>query len=287
MFERIVVAIKGEDAGRDALALTRELAPPHGEVTLVHVLVVPDKPAPDSAGSRLAAKHTHVLETLTVLATEFAPGARVSCVEAASVRRGLHGSARDARADLLVIGATREDELARELVGDDARRVLTDAPCAVAVAPVSYAARATTMRRIGVAYNGSPESTEALGVARSLAHERRAHLSAFEAVRAPLYVHDPWNADAEIEDRVEEARRQVVALGGLQAQAGCGDRVDELAHYGESVDLLVVGSHRYGPLDRLTERTTSQRLADTATTPIVVLPRTEKQVGRSAATPRR
>jgi len=287
MFEVIVVAIKGEDAGRDALALTRELAPPHGEVTLVHVLVVPDKPAPDSAASRQAAKRRYALERLTALAAEFAIDAQVSCVEAASVRRGLHGCASDRRADLLVVGASNEDVLARAFVGDDARRVLEDAPCAVAVAPVAYATRATAISKVGVAYDGSPESAEALAVAREFAAERHAELSAFEAVRAPLYVHDPWNAEAEIDDRVEEARRQVVALGGLQAQAGCGDRVDELALYGESVDLLVLGSHRYSPLDRLTERTTSQRLADSATRPIVVLPRTEKQVRRPAATPRR
>jgi hypothetical protein len=43
-------------------------------------------------------------------------------------------------------------------LGDEARAVLDDAPCSVAVTPHGYAARPHDLSKIGVAYDGSPES---------------------------------------------------------------------------------------------------------------------------------
>lgn len=270
MFEEVVVGVRDDDAGPDAIALAKEMASAHGELTLVHVHVVANKPAPDSVGD--AAKCRYALERLTALRAEFSLDAEVSCVEARSVRRGLHefASARDA--DLLVVGASHNDELARDFVGDDTREVLQEAPCAVAVAPAGYAARAAAMRRIGVAYDGSAESERALALGRRLAAERHAELSAFEAVSAPMYARDPWNVEGEIDEHVDEARQEIAALGGLEAEAACGDAVEELVQYGQAVDLLVLGSHRYRPIDRLLERSTSQQLADEASSPLLVLP---------------
>jgi len=48
MFEEVVVAVGEDDCGRDAVALGKELVSAHGRLTLVHVLVVASKPAPDS-----------------------------------------------------------------------------------------------------------------------------------------------------------------------------------------------------------------------------------------------
>ena len=48
MFEEVVVAVGGDDFGRDAVAIGKELGSAHGRLTLAHVLVVASKPAPDS-----------------------------------------------------------------------------------------------------------------------------------------------------------------------------------------------------------------------------------------------
>lgn len=240
VFENVVVGIRDEEAGRDAIALGRELASPRARLTLLHVHVVASKPAPDSGAAGDAAKRRHALERLTALAGELGITALVSCVEARSVRRGLHEFASSRHAGLLVVSTTRHDELERMFVGDDTRKVLEDPPCAVAVAPAGYASRASTIGKIGVAYDGSAESERALALARRLAAERHAKLSALEAVRTPLYVRDPWNVDGEIEEDVDEARQRVAALGGLEAGAECGDTVDELAVHAETVDLLVI-----------------------------------------------
>jgi nucleotide-binding universal stress UspA family protein len=280
MFEEVVVGVRDDDAGPDAIALAMEMASADRELTLVHVHVVANKPAPDSGSVGDAAKCRYALERLTALRAEFLVDAEVSCIEARSVRRGLHEFASARHADLLVVGASHNDELARDLAGDDTREVLQEAPCAVAVAPAGYAARAAAMRRIGVAYDGSAESERALALGRRLAAERHAELSVFEAVSAPMYVRDPWDVrGVEIDEQVEQARQKIAALGGLEAGAEFGAAVEELVQYGHAVDLLVLGSHRYRPIDRLLKRSTSQQLADGASSPLVVLPSSTRAGG--------
>ena len=79
-------------------------------------------------------------------------------------------------------------------------------------------------------------------------------LSSFEAVPVPVYARDPWNVKGEVEEHVEAARQRVAALGHLEPEAGVGDPVHELARYGQSVDLLVIGGHDYRPIDHLLEQ---------------------------------
>ena len=272
MFKEVVVAVGEDGSGRDAVALGKELGSAHGRLTLVHVLVVASKPAPDSGAVGDAARRRYACDRLAALAAEFSVGAQPACVEARSVRRGLHGFVSSRRAELLVVGTSPPDESSPVPLRDHTREVLEDAPCPVAVAPLGYAAHVPAVSTIGVAYDGSDESEQALVLARRLAAERHAELSAFEAVQPPLYIHDPWNVDCETEERLAQARRRIRAVTGLQAQAGSGDAADELARYSDSVDLLVVGAHKYRPLDHLLDRTTSQRLAGKASSPLLVLP---------------
>ena len=50
-----------------------------------------------------------------------------------------------------------------------------------------------------------------------------------------------------------------------------GDAAQALARYAASIDLLVVGSHEYRLRDRFSGGSTSQRLADSAAYPLLVL----------------
>jgi nucleotide-binding universal stress UspA family protein len=235
MFEQLVVGIRDDQAGRDAIALTMELAAGDGAVTLLHVQVISTRPGPDSGAVGAAAKYRYAIERLTALANECAIAARVSCVEAHSPQRGLHEFASRQHADLLVVGASDRDEVGRLLLGDDTREVLEDAPCAVAIAPAGYASRAASIRTIGVAYDRSVESERALELARTLAADHHAELSAFEALRPPVNERDPANVAGESSELADEARRRIAALGGVHADASVGDPVDELRQYGQSV----------------------------------------------------
>jgi nucleotide-binding universal stress UspA family protein len=131
------------------------------------------------------------------------------------------------------------------------------------------------MREIGVGYDGSPESEHALVVARELAAECGAKLSAFEAVSLPTYLFlgGPAPIDGPPESLVEEARERIAALGGVEPHAAYGVPVEELAMYSASVDLLVVGSRGYGPIGRLIHGSTSQQLARAARCPLLALTR--------------
>jgi nucleotide-binding universal stress UspA family protein len=272
MFDNVIVGVDGAQAGRDALGLAQQLASPRGRLTLAYVEVVAPRPGP-AAGLVSAAAHARrALRRLTQLRDESRVDAHVLCVEAGSVAAGLHELVVRRDADLLVIGASRRDELLRPYGGDETRAVLENAPCAVAVTPIGYASRLSTLEKIGAAYDGSPESEQALAVARELARERSAELSAFEAVGEPAYVHSLVYPQPEIEAGLAEARKRIAELGDVEAHAASSDDAAEaLARYGASVDLLVVGSHRYRPIDHLLSGSTAQRLADDAPCPLLVL----------------
>jgi len=130
------------------------------------------------------------------------------------------------------------------LIGDDTRDTLNGAPCAIAIAPAGYAEQPVAMREIGVSYDGSAESEHALEVARTLAAETGAGLSAFEAVSYPrtAFLGGPTPVEEAIAQLVGQARERIAALGGVEAHAVYGHPVVELALYSASLDLRIVGS---------------------------------------------
>jgi nucleotide-binding universal stress UspA family protein len=271
MFHNVIVGVGDDAAGRDALALAEQLASPGRRLTLASVEVVVAQPPPASRPVSVAGDRRLAMGRLEALRDESHVEARVLYVEAGSVASGLEQIAVRHDGDLLVIGASRRDEYERQFVGDDARAVLKRAPCAVAVAPIGYAVRREALKKIGVGYDGSPQSQQALEVALKLATEQRAELSAFEAVREPVFLNDPWHPEAEVDAYVADRRRRIAELGDVEAHAAAGDTAEELARYGASVDLLVVGPHKSGPADQVMSGTTAQRLADSAPCPLLVL----------------
>ncbi|MFX8883463.1 universal stress protein, partial [Acinetobacter baumannii] len=83
-------------------------------------------------------------------------------------------------------------------------------------APAGYASDPALIREIGVGYDGSAEAEAALTLARGLAAELGARLSAFQAISVPAYVlgAGPTPIEASIDDVVAETRRRLAALGG-------------------------------------------------------------------------
>jgi nucleotide-binding universal stress UspA family protein len=191
------------------------------------------------------------------------------------VGRGLHELAEREGADLLVVGSTRRGLLGRAMLGDDTSHALNGAPCAVAIAPVGYAHQPGQIADIGVAYNASVESHHAIEVARALAAERGADLSALHAVTIPAYVFAPGPllTEAALAAYMEDARTGIAKLGDVEPHVVYGDPVEELTEFSKSVDLLIVGSRDYGPVGRLVHGSTSHRLARCARCPLLVLTR--------------
>jgi nucleotide-binding universal stress UspA family protein len=205
-----------------------------------------------------------------------------------SVGRGLHVLAETEGADLIVVGSSRRGVVGRVLLGDDTRAALNGAPCAVAVAPAGYVEHPRDIRRIGVGYDGSLESEHALEVARGLAAEHEAKLSACTAVSVPLAAFKPGPlplSDA-IDALVADAGQRIAALE-VEPHAVYGATGEVLTSYSAALDLLVVGSRGYGPIGRLVHGSTSNELARTAQCPLLILPRaTRSTAGQSGAVER-
>jgi nucleotide-binding universal stress UspA family protein len=274
MFKNVMIGIDEHD-GRDAITLAKQLVGDDGELTLAYVHGGHPVFARGSNSEFEATERDRAHALLAEAKAQSGIDARVACIGSPSVGRGLHQLAESHGTDLLVLGSTRRGLLGRVLIGDDTRHALNGAPCALAIAPAGHAVQPHLFTEIGVAYNESPESRHAVEVARVLAAEKSAKVSAFEAVTLPTYA--LMGAGAVIpdltEDLVDDARKRIADLGDIEAHAAYGNPVEELTVYSASVDLLVVGSRGYGPVGRLVHGSVSQRLASTARCPLLVLPR--------------
>ena len=263
MFKKVIVGVDERDGGRDAIALTQNLVDQGGTLALTNVITSDPYLYPHAAYA--AAERADSLEELEQRALPFLEDARgqakaattgievsLQCVESPSAGRGLHELAEAEGADLIVLGSSRRGLLGRALIGDDTRAALNGAPCAVAISPLGYSEHPARMGKIGVGYNASPESEHALEVARDLATEHGAELSAFEAVSTPTAIGaGPLPLSEIIDVVVERARERIARLGDIEPHAAYGAAAEELAVYSGSLDLLVVGSRGYGPLGRL------------------------------------
>jgi nucleotide-binding universal stress UspA family protein len=215
--------------------------------------------------------------------------ARLESCSASSVGRGLHELAEEERAELIVVGSCSRGVAGRVFVGNAARGSLVGAPCAVATAPLGYAERRRAIQRIGVGYDGSAESEAALASARMLATASGASLRALQVVSIPIptfaypgYV--PSEIGESIDALIARAQERLESLDGVEGEVVYGMVGEELVELAKRVDLLVVGSRGYGPVNRLLLGSTSEYLQRNASCPLLVLPRTAlKRVAQSTA----
>jgi nucleotide-binding universal stress UspA family protein len=273
MFDKVIVGVDGSASGREALALAGGLLEPGGRLTLAHVEV-------GLSGVTYTLYPAGRDDSQRLLQDARAAGgvqADLVTVSAPSVGHGLHALAEEHEAELLVLGSCRRGVMGRILVGDDTRDSLNGAPCAVAIAPRGYVARPGGFRAVGVGYDFSGESHRAMTVARELAHRNGAVLRALRVVAQPVGSYAspmPGNWGELMEHDLKDAEARLKSIEDVEGTAVYGVAGEELAAFGDRVDLLVVGSRSYGPMRRMIFGSTSSRLARHARCPLLVLPRT-------------
>jgi nucleotide-binding universal stress UspA family protein len=159
-------------------------------------------------------------------------------------------------------------------LGDDTRATLNGATCAVAIAPSGYRPP-PRLTDIGIGYDGSPESVQALAAARELAKQHRARVRALAVISARDIMYDELDTDWHVSASrlIEQERRRLEEIGDVTPIATYGEPSDELMHFSDELDLLVLGSRNQGPVDRLFEGSTSHHLARRTHCPLLVLPR--------------
>jgi len=273
MFSNVLIGVDGRQGGRDAVALANQLAAAGADLTLCHVQ---DWPVWRDNAVASAIEFDQSLSLLTTERQASGIEAELVCASGSPPGRGLHELAVQRAADLLVVGSSGHALLGRALMGDDARASLNGAPCAIAIAPRGYTQLPHELRSIGVGYDSSPESQQALAAARELANRQGAVVKALwvvtlQDVREERPLPADWPETAE--SMVSRCRDQIHAVKGIEGDSVYGGPREELSRLSDSVDLLIVGSRGYGPMDRLFHGSVSSYLLRHVTCPLLVLPR--------------
>ena len=283
MLDKIIIGHDATDRGDDALTLGRLLsASGNGELVVAHVYV--------SATYIAAAIYAEWREALRqgaddLLTTALGDAAdvRKEVIESSSVVRGLHDLAREERAELLVVGSRHRAGVGRILLGSVAEDILHGAPCGVAIAPAGFHSAEQQIDRVGVGYDGQPESRLALVRAAELARTIGVGLSIIglvEHVEAPVGAKGFAFAGARdlkrarFEHMRSELDRALVSVSdGLDASVKLIDGETETLADQDDVNLMVVGSRGYGPIRHVLLGSVSTHLVRDARFPVIVYPR--------------
>jgi nucleotide-binding universal stress UspA family protein len=283
VFNDILVGVDGRQGGRDAIALASKLAALGASLALVHVYAPVWTWGP---GSETDPEHDEGDRLLRSERDAAGITAELVVCANSSPARGLHELAEQRGSDLIVVGSDRQALLGRVLLGDMARATFNGAPCAIAVAPRGYTQAGSTLHRIGVGYDGSPESRAALMAARELAGRHGAKVTALwvvalQDVREERPIPADWTKTAEV--LVTRSLDELRQIEGIEADAVYGDPREELSRMSGQVDLLIVGARGYGPLGRLVHGSVSSHLFGHVSCPLLVLPRSAVRKGQVSA----
>jgi nucleotide-binding universal stress UspA family protein len=278
----IVVGYDGRLEGRDAVALGASLASALDEPLLIATV----HQSPETTAGLTAAELRAEAERAAAEGADQAPAElerRHVAVLGRSPAQGLHDLAEEQRPTALVVGSSHRGPLGRVIAGRVASRLFTGAPCPVAVAPRGYARRADTqLRSIGVGFDDSPESWNAIQRAAALGVAAGATLRVIHALQP---VTAPPMAPAESERLTRELRaakelaldRAAASVShDLHAEATLlvGDPVLVLEHEAaRGLDLLVLGARGYGPLRRVLLGSVSTEVMCHSPCPVMVVPR--------------
>ncbi len=295
---RIAVGVNGFPEGNDAAALGEMIARATGaELLLVAVHIDPLVVLPQ--GMNWGGLEQEALKTVREARDRFAPEARVRVETDMFVARALQRVVWREHRELLVVGSDRHAAKGQVRIGKRTRQLLDTAACALAVAPSGFSSHPPRkLARIAVGFDDGPEAHAALTLATRIASSCGAELvlcgviddrvksagwSRLGVVPTPGWAAAAKHAQApdwdEIVDTSEKRlldQLQVAAAGSscnVTTEIRRGRPADRLAELAESVDLIVIGSRRWGQAARLTLGSTGESLMFHATCPVMVAPR--------------
>lgn len=285
MLEKILVGYAGDRAGRDAIALAGRIAVAvKGSLTVVfpyHPLLA--RETSEQAEERVKTEVRGLLEEIEGATKIEPPTCHWS--PASWPIRALHELAEYEHAELIVLGAARED-MGDRIHVSLMERMVHGAPCAVAVAPAGYAEGAHELRRIGVGFSSSTEGRRAVTLARELAGRQAGSVrviagAGLEPALASYAFSSPALGDVEDEIYAETEQTLKRVCDELEKGDGVpiehetirGDPGGILVGQSTELDLLVLGSRAYGPLRHALLGSVSARAMREAHCPVLVVPR--------------
>jgi len=288
----IVTGYDGSENSRDGLALAAQLAAVLDLGVTVEAVMTfaPSEATWAEYGRMLTEEETRLeAEARSALAAVHEPVDFIA-LPGASPARELHDLAESRSAELIVIGSTHRGPIGRVMPGTVADRLLTAAPCPVAVAPAGYRDGGSTLDPVVVAFDASPEAQVALELGTRLAG------AAGTALRL-LAIADPhdarvvapgatgWAGLPITEAATESERRRLteaveLAIAGLSGELDAEGEVivdpeprAAIVERTAAAGALLTGSRGYGPLGRVLLGGTASGLVREAQCPVIVTPR--------------
>jgi nucleotide-binding universal stress UspA family protein len=225
VFRRIVCAVDGSDAGREATRQAAILAQPDAGLLLVAVV-------DDGSGEAEQA-----LEEAADLTAQHGVAATAQLIRGGNVSRGLLDASADA--DLLVVGGRADSEPGGVVLGGTASSAVHAAPLPVLVARAAREAGGFPAV-ILVATDGSPDSERAIKLAGRVA---AAHRSAVTL----LHVDDGQSRPQSVLERGVALLREQAGVEAATAEE-FGSPAQQLAETArrERASLLMIGSRGLG-----------------------------------------
>ena len=285
---RIAAGVDGYREGRDAALLASTIARASGaELMLVAVHPDPMVVLPAEVGWTGMRKDAE--RVLRETRDTVAPGARLAVETDWSVPRALERVVQREHRDLLVLGSSRRGAEGKVRIGSRTRQLLSHSGCALAVAPRGLSEQPPQrLARIGVGYDGAPESEAALAVAGALAVRAGATLQVRGVIDDSLpmvgwqatgreQVLEIWDEllEPQVAALLERARSASEATRAQLAEVDVrrGRPADALLEMCEQVDLLVIGSRRWGGAARVLLGRSGEALLHDASAAVLVVAR--------------
>jgi nucleotide-binding universal stress UspA family protein len=293
---RILCPIDFSEFSRHAVHHAVAMARWYGSsLTVLHVsanlptMDVPPVPLTEADRDRLTAD-------IRSFVGETPPGVPVTFLvrDASDVRREILEQARVLRPDLLVIGSHGRSGFERLLLGSVTERIVRKAPCPVMVVP----AHASDADGAGLIHGGRPRvlcavdfsdaSLAALEYAMSVAEEADADLTLLHAIEVPPELReripvppdfnvDQCHAAAEaaclqrLRELVPSSVRTFCHVATAVGEGAAHRQILRLAAE-QTADLIVMGVHGRGAIDRLVFGSNTARVIRGATCPVLIVP---------------
>lgn len=275
---RLLVGYDGRPASRDALSFAKALCETDGaELTVASVRGYWPELLGESYGLVVKEDERWISRGATEVLGDTPFSVRV--LAGGHETAGLKELAEAEASDMIVLGSTHRGRVGRVCPGSIGERVLSDAPCTVAVAPRGLADQRFHLGTIAVGFDGSKQAQVALRTAIDLAKRTNASLRILAVVDADFVfgteIVPPGDEKARVERRLEHAvehARHTVEAEGQMLYGVPSHAIPEAA---EDADLLVIGSRgHYGAARRLLLGSVAARVTRTAPCPTLITPAT-------------
>jgi len=168
-------------------------------------------------------------------------GAKVSLVQVEGIPYEEIPDSADEK-DLIFIGRKGLKEIKGFFVGNNAEKIVRRSPCPVFVAGETY----KPIKRIGVAFDGSPVSKKALSVGKAISETLGASLEV-------IFVEPDENFPDEFVDRIKASADEVLKNTDYTFTLLKGFPEEKLTEYQENgnIDLLVLGAFGTKPVKEI------------------------------------